>query len=365
MYRELGSHVQEGIGMKSSCQLLVLAALVFFNVIAVIHAQVKLHACNTSSVPIRIAEVNSTPCLLSCDDYKVYGWTEVSPNDCQALVERSDDLYLAVYVEAEGGFFVTPGVRANGMGLFSSDNNDRIQYFHPANVTECVRRQASYFSYTTNDLHASSCAEEGMLATFSILFRATGWMENNQDEVKVYLNVDGALGSRHASPQPNNSAQNVANTTAADAKDVADAAAQEQRWVQEDVNDYIAASKTNFEGFKKGNPIVKDGKKTWASSSKPLAANFCEVIQQQQKSNLFMCVLSHDENRQSAENHYQQLIDEVKRATPGWIWIDKPYPQEVDSALLKSASLGLEGEIYVHYDPASKQYYIAYQLFRY
>ena len=132
-------------------------------------------------------------------------------------------------------------------------------------------------------------------------------------------------------------------------------------FVKEDVQEFVKAAADGFEAYKSGEPTtLKGGGKAWVSSRKPILAKSCNV-QEQNTTNMYLCVLSSSHHKFEVENGYLELIADVIAALPeGWFTTSNPPFGDAVASKRFSSSSGMTGDIWIDFDPSTKEYTLNY-----
>lgn len=143
----------------------------------------------------------------------------------------------------------------------------------------------------------------------------------------------------------------------------AQARAQMLSWVREDVAAYIAASKTGFVAYKKGQAQDQGGLKMWDSNTKPLIAQGCWVVQGGTQAT-FSCLLYNDLDLDAVNTAYADLTDDISQSLPSdWTSIAGPAfgPEFPNSKGYRSSS-GAHGEVWVARTASGGLYQLHFQI---
>jgi hypothetical protein len=131
--------------------------------------------------------------------------------------------------------------------------------------------------------------------------------------------------------------------------------------VREDVTDYIEASKTGFNAYKKGQPQLSQGLHMWESNTRPALAKECWVVQGD--ATTFSCLLGVSAELNEIRALYARLTEDVAVSIPrDWTQdAAPPYGPDFPASKGYRASSGAHGEIWIA-RATSGEYELHYQL---
>jgi hypothetical protein len=132
--------------------------------------------------------------------------------------------------------------------------------------------------------------------------------------------------------------------------------------IREDVTDYIAASATGFDAYKKGDSTPVSGNRVWESKVKPQSARGCWVIQGDATAT-FSCLLFTDSDLNKLHSFYTNLTDDIGVSLPADWKADSvpPFGGDLPSKSFQASS-GAHGEIWIGRADSGHGYELHYQV---
>jgi hypothetical protein len=333
--------------------------------------------CNDGSIAVYVVwAYMDEEYILKGDLWEIQGWDGVAPGKCQVIGEVKRYYAVNPFHKAHAqtllAFAFSDSTGRWGAARIA-DNTDGI--FKPSNEQICVTQDkfARYHSVSQGG-PAADCAVSGyFLIPASLEYTAEthyGYYGGQMaySNPRDYLHVKLGPSDRAISlgPQSPSHAAVEAGTNPAPKADPAISEAQSKaawlKWVQEDVSEYIAASATGFEAYKKGSSNSAAGNRVWESNVKPSAAKGCWVVQGDATAT-FSCLLSTGADLNTLRAYYTQLTDDVALSLPpGWkVEQGQPFGPDLPSKGY-SAATGAHGEVWIGRADSGSEYELHYQL---
>jgi len=361
--------------------------------------------CNDGTISVSVARAFfDGEWVFRGDLWEVRGWDSVAPGKCQAIGEVrryfSGNLLNRTHSVTLLAFAFEDSAGTWG-AVHVSDTTDGI--FKPSNEHLCVSHDAfSNWHPVSHGGPGSDCAKPGyFLIPASLEYTADthygyygGQMAYSNPKDFLHVRVDSSSRAISLGPQSSSHAPSTADAVGsaategdsfgdqvrkALAKAVVEAgtkpapkfdqaasdAQSRAAWlkaVREDVTDYIAASATGFDAYKKGDSTPVSGNRVWESKVKPQLARGCWVIQGDATAT-FSCLLFTDSDLNKLHSFYTNLTDDIGVSLPADWKADAvpPFGGDLPSKSFQASS-GAHGEIWIGRADSGNGYELHYQV---
>ena len=365
--------------------------------------------CNRGRLAIDVATGFQDSNMVS-DWWVIDRWYHVDPGNCKVVSSRhlsipdgllgrsrfaEDHLHLAFAFTDATGVWGAGIVNPNETNARIGNQDIEKKYLKPSNRRFCIHPGDSKYRVDDQDPSAGCGGTATFLVPASIDYAAIpDWVFDAPDAYPTTFDVgfgpqDRAIRMGSGPPRTSKNGETGGNGddtsflallmkeivkagSEATMKPLSPAEAKTQReraraemlgWVREDVAAYIAASKTGFAAYMKGQAQQQGGLRMWDSNTKPQIAQGCWVVQGETQTT-FSCLLYNELDLNTVNTAYADLTDNISQSLPSdWEPIaGLAFGPEFSSSKGYRSSSGAHGEVWVARTASSGLYELHFQI---
>lgn len=153
------------------------------------HAQVSLKICNHGKSAVSVVAAKFAGTCLMCDNWKIAGWTNVSPSDCETLHTSNEIVLGFAFTDRKGN--ERSGSPSNADIAFHSffGNSSAAEFFDTSkSYNICVTNKG--FDYSVDKLTQKTCGSNGHLFPLTTDFNPSSLIVEHEMEITIPLNFD-------------------------------------------------------------------------------------------------------------------------------------------------------------------------------